>query len=384
MTRLKFLPASLALLLLGSVVMAQSTPEAVIGQVPDLPSAATLAAARSDSESSAGRAVNDFVKRVNALDKRNDENYMPEISESEIAQATSQAVSDAEKQAKALTGKSIAQLENMSEAELAAVGQKAAKKAVSQNMSAVGMGDISLGDLMNMSEGDLMAKMASNMGLTAAELKAMENMSDAQAEAYMKQGDRMQRVSNSNAAKAAQKNQGKAPKVSEADANALMKAPEEQQKFLQRVEDMRKLVTQERGAFLAKFDEINAKHSGTASYQSAQKIASDCNGKSSRSAAECDAAYAILRAARVSADTECFGLWRNQIAKEQGRIKTLLPDAARVDALTSQATQATARLNQSAMSGISQKFADAGTNQHIVVNAYLASTMSVTNYPEER
>jgi hypothetical protein len=377
MKTVKFLIVMLALLLTCSVAQAQTTPEAIIGQTPDLPSAATLAAAANSSsdESAAEKAVKTFHAKIEALHKKN----APEaISDAEIAQAQTQARADAEKQAKALTGKSVAELQNMSEAE----AQSIADKAVQQRMAAAGLENMNLAELQNMNEDDLMAKMAGNMGLTAAEMKAMEGMSDKEIEAYMKQGDRMQRMQNSSMSKAAAKNQSTQPQLNEAEMYALQNAVEERRKYMERIDAMSKLHERERTELAAQIRNICNRHYSAPAYLKAQKIWGDCSGKTAYTNAQCEAAAAQVRAAHTACDTECFDLWRNQIAKEQGRIKTLLPDAGRMDDLQAQAAKAQAKLqkNASAFAGITQKVSD-GLLQRQVVTIYLDTTESVVNFP---
>jgi hypothetical protein len=375
MKQVKYLLASLALAMVFGVAQAQNTPEAIIGQTPDLPSAETLAAAfNGDSDESAAKAVQTFRAKIAALHK----NAAPAaISEAELAQAQTQARADAEKQAKALTGKSVSQLQNMSDAE----AQALAGKAVQQKMEAAGMGNISLADMQNMSEEQLMAKMAENMGLTAAEMKAMEGMSDKEIEAYMKQGDRMQRMQNSSLAKAAKKNQSRQPQLNEAEIHALGNATEEQRKYMERTDAMNKLHEKEHAELAAQIQSIRNKHYSTAAYLKAQKIRSDCGGKTIYTNAQCEAAAAQMRAAHIACDTECFVLWRNQVTKEQGRIKTLLPDAKRIDDLQAQAAKAQAKMNPNAMSGITQKISD-GMMQRQAVSIYLNVTESVISLPQ--
>jgi hypothetical protein len=401
MKTIKILLANLALLFVCGAMQAQVTPQAVIGQCPDLPSAATLATAANDSESAAYRTVSEFLERIKALDKQyagsNDASL--NISEAELSSAMTQHVADTEKQLKAKTGKSIAEIQSMSSAEQEALGKKMQQQALKdveqrmagaqQQMAAAGMGNISLADMQNMSEDQLMAKMAGNTGLTVEEMKALEGMNDKQAEAYMKQGDRMQRFMNSSAGKAA----ANAPvnssenqfDLSEAEMNALQTAPQEQQKFVERVGEMDKLHARERREVVAKISEVYRKHAPAIS-DAFDKYSVCLDGKTPEYATKeyCDAARKRYLATLIPCDTEAYTLWRNQIAKEQGRYKTLLSDAARVDDLQEQSAKAQAKINKNAMSGITTKIGAVKMNAINVVNAYLNTAASVINYPEPR
>jgi hypothetical protein len=377
MKQIKYISVSLALLA-ANMIQAQTTPEAIIGQCPDMPSSIILATAAhsSDSEVAAAKAVQTFCAKIDALRKQGDR-AMPTVSEAELAQAHTQAVADAEKQAKAMTGKSVEQLKNMSEAEAQAV----AERAVQQRFAEAGLGNMNLADLQNMSEDKLKATVSTNMGLTADELKAMKNMSDKEIEAYMKQGDRMQRVQNSAMAKAAANNQSRQPQLSEAEINVLQNAPEEQRKYMEKVDDIRKLHEKEHVELLAQFQSIRDRHFNTAAYRKAQKIWSDCGGKTAYSNDECNAAADRMKTVHIACDAECFALWRTQVEKEQGRLKALLRDAKRVDELQSRAAKTQAKINPNAMSGITQKFNDAEILQYQVVNAYLNITENVVSLP---
>jgi hypothetical protein len=386
MKQIKYLFASLALLTV-SMAQAQNTPEAIIGQCPAFPSAKTLGAAKAYINEAASEAVDAFIKKIDELDARNSKNGQAGVSEDELHGALQQAVTDQKKKAEEMTGHSVEEIQNMSDAEQQAVFQKTAEKqiaSIEKQMAATGFGDISLQDMANMSEEQLMAKMATSMGLTPAEMEALSKMSDKEAEAYMRKGDRLQRVQNSKMGKAAEQYQSaqpSQPEISVADIEAVQKAPEELQKFIQKVDDLAKLNNSEEKALMQKFAEIHAKHFGTANYRNAATI---CNEeKSVYTYEQQQAACKTVQSTQASCYAECFTLWQNQLTTEMGRIKAMLPEARRVDDLQSKATAAQNRLNPNAMAGVTQKFANVGMNALSVVAQYLETAKRVVDYPVE-
>jgi hypothetical protein len=358
---------------------AQTTPEAVIGNTPGLPSAKTLAANSSDNKS-AQLQVRAFVKKINEIDSVYTKSITPEVSDADVEQAIKQGNAYAEKQAQDGLGKSVDELKNMSEAEIEAL----AMQKTNEKISSLGMGNLSLDQMQNMSEDQLMAAMGANMGLTPDEMKAMQHMSEKEVEAYMKQGDRMQRVQNSQGAKAAQKQAGKQPKVNPDDVLAMQKAAEDQQVYMQRFNDMQKLIESERVELAKQFAAKEERTQRAIASSEAGKIASDCSEKTSYTNAQCETAWATVKARWQACHEECFTIWCNQIVKEQGRIKALLPEARRMDELNVKARQAQARLQPDLTNSLTQKTQAMPVNSASLVSYYLTVTASAVSYPVDR
>jgi hypothetical protein len=359
--------------LLPLVAIAQTTPEAIIGQCPDLPSVQALVINNIESEPPAE--ITNFREQIAKLREAIQKNEDQAITQADIDRVQS----DAEKQAKQATGKSVAELQNMSEAEQEAMAQKM----MAQKMSSSGMGNMSLADLQALegkSNDEIMAAMGNKNvaigGLTPQEIKAMEKMTDKQAEAYMKQGDRMQRVQAAAAG---------TPTVSQAETAAAgkqKKATEEQQKFTEQMSYITSLHEKERKEVADKLSEIQAKHKST--IDAAFDAMSPCmDGKidtKKYTKEYCDAASKRYKAALIACETECFILWRNQISKEQGRYKTLLTDAKKVDALQIESANAQDKIKKSGASNIQKKVVGIGINTSMIVNGYINITENVMNY----
>jgi hypothetical protein len=105
------------------------TPEAVIGQAPDLPAVATLAS---------GGDLADFYEQIAALREK-----MRETTDRISAGAQTVGRADVERIARQQTGRSVAELQNMSEAEQQAMAQQMAQR----QLAAAGMGNMSLEQL---------------------------------------------------------------------------------------------------------------------------------------------------------------------------------------------------------------------------------------------
>jgi len=357
--------------------MAQMTPEAAIGNTPELPSYKTLAS----SDESSRATVKAFLMKIHAIDSAYTKNVTPEITDADVADVKAQA----EKQAKEMTGYSVEQLQNMSEAQQAEVGKKAAQKKmdeVNSQLSALGLGNLE--QMANMSESDLTASMSASMGLTPAEMEAMSKMNDKEIEVYMKQGDRVQRVQNSKLAKNAQKTTSNQPKINPNDMGLVQQAAEDHQAYMQKFNDLINLIKDEHTELAKQFAAKEERTQKAIENSTEGKIVAGCDGKTTYTNAQCEAAYAAVKARWQACREECFTLWINQIVKEQGRIKALLPEARRVDEQNKEAQQAQARISPSSVNAISQKMQGFQLNTSSLVSAYLNTTANVTEYPVER
>jgi hypothetical protein len=390
----RLLLAGFVLAFISGTAQAQSTPEAIIGQTPGFPPAATLAAAKNGNDQPAAyQVINSFVEKIETLRKQNEQDGGG-ISAESREKVQAQVMANSEKLFKQMTGKSISELENLSEAEQQAVIEEITE----QYLSSMGIAGVSLDGMLNSRE-EKQEKMdkivVSNTGLTLAELEAISRLdSKEKVEAYLKQDDRMQHLQNSPvgkaAAKNAQANKSQTPQASESDMNIMRQASEEQERFTQQMNSIAGLHKKEHDALAGQFAGIRNKYYGTADYQKANGIVDACNsGNITYTPEQCKAATEQQNAMHTTCDTECFALWRNQIIKEQGRIKAMLAEAKRVDALQSEAAKAHAQLLGNSLPGITQSLSDItqempdkGRNAKAVVNAYLNVTLNIKDYPE--
>ncbi len=337
---------------------AQATPEALIGQCPSMPSVAVLAAAYGNDDAALAR-VEEFSGQIRRLQEK-----CRQESERGVEAA---AMSDAERIAKQQTGHSIAELENMSEAQLlAAANQMAGKK-----IAAAGLGNMSLSDLQALegkSDEEIMKAFTGGTalgGLTPEELKAMENMTDKQAEAYLQQGDRMQRIqaaADSPQAKArmAEAGQQAAKAKSQTDIAAAMK------KITDRWAEIDRLNNKEMEDVVLQIDAVCKRYDAqikavprSALLHGHVDIYSESEERTVRN----------LSSAR---DSECFTLWSNQISKMQGRLKTKLADVPEYDALLKQ------QMAGGGMTATAKVMPSMGLD---IAAQYLSTTAGVTSYP---
>lgn len=181
-----------------------------------------------------------FLGAANAESYEATYNKLPNLSKEQLAKPASNeaAISSAQKQYKAAT--EAVGNEQMSQNKRREAAQKATIKTAEKNkptkaqmqasqaigndmMSALAEAGISPEKMAQMSEEELMAVLmpviAKKNGLTPEEMKAMQGMSDKEAEAYMKKGTRAKRVQNSEYAQYSQpmNGMGKGIEISDAD-----------------------------------------------------------------------------------------------------------------------------------------------------------------------
>jgi hypothetical protein len=306
-----FKPIAIAMILATTAISAkaQTTPQAIIGQCPDLPSVANLAAS-SDNEA-ANAAIDAFQGQLNRLrDKVREANKR----ESDVASAA--ARQDAERITKEKTGKSVNEIQNMSAAQQEALGRQLA----GQQLSSMGLGNMSMADL-----------------------EALEGKSD---EEIIATFSKVKPTVSPNGAIPAEVNTGELRKIQEQWSEIDLLNNKEIQEVAQKIAEI-----QER--YRPQIEAIP--HSN---------LLGNAYNKSE------EAAYNKLASAR---DSECYTLWRNQVGKIQGRIKTKLADAPRYDELTAQSF-ASGGLTSTAK-------VDMQGAAWSIANEYLNATASITNLP---
>jgi phage host-nuclease inhibitor protein Gam len=341
---------------------AQTTPEAIIGQCPDLPSVAHLAAP-SDNQA-AFAALDAFRGKIAALREKK-----KKTGDRISAGTRESAISDTERIVRQTTGRSVTEIQNMSEAEKQAMGQQLAQK----QLAAAGMGNMSMEQLQALagkSDDEIAAAMtAGGMtvgGLTPEELKAMEKMTDAQRAAYMQQGDRMQRMQAAAPTAQQQRNARTQARNAQSQANASA----DLKRITDRWQEIDRLNEKETREVAAKCAEISAKYDP----QIAAIVSKGYfDGLTTYTAEETKAAGKRVAALRQACNTESYTLWRNQVAKMQGRIKTKMADVARYDELMAQS------LSSGGMTSTAKAMPSIGFE---IAGQYLDVASSVTSLPE--
>ncbi len=170
--------------LLPTLAQAQVTPEAIIGQCPQLPTVAELSSLNQDAVDAFTQEINQAIRQVK------------KANEKQMAASTGQYRSDLNASLKAQYGKTADDFESMSETERQRFGENYAQK----RLQSMGI-NRSAAELSNMSETQqqqLAAQMATNRsGLSAADmqkLQKMENMSSEEALAYLQQSGMLEKM----------------------------------------------------------------------------------------------------------------------------------------------------------------------------------------------
>jgi hypothetical protein len=363
----RFLTATLALMMFFGAAQAQITPEAVIGQCPTLPSAATLSAYRinfdviDNKNRAAEEEVGAFLDQISSLRER-----AKRASEQIGDTAGTAARNDAERLTKQKTGRSIAELKSMSSSEQEAMGKQMAQK----QLKSAGLSNMSLESLQALegkSESEIMAALsgggATFGGLSPDELQAMDGMSEQQLAAYMQQGDRMQRMQNSH--DPAKVKEGKAAAQK---AMSQQQIAAETQQIRDRWDEIARLMEKESLETDAQLTAISDKY-----YPEMHEIAAKYfDGKVDATPAEIEAASARHAALSAAMIREKAPVWRNHVAKMMSRIKSKMADAQRMDELQRQSTShsgmtATGKINMQAYA-------------YTIADDYLNMAKQVTNF----
>ena len=327
-------------------MQAQSTPDAIIRQCPDLPSVAQLATPDN-------AAIDDFLGQISNLHQK-----LSQIADNEEKARKTAMLSDAEQLTLKTTGHSVGQIQNMSGAEMEALTQQLA----SQRMSSAGLGNMTLEQLQALDgksdkeiAASLTASGATFGGLTAEEIFAMEGMTEAQAEAYLNQGDRMERMQ-----AATKPQQAKSAGKGSAQTNATA----EIKKITDRWTEIRRLNQKETQEVAAKCAEIDARY--------APQIAAVPRTGGHHEAVYTESEQKTLETLNSACRNEKYTIWRNLVSKMQGRVKTMLADVPRYDELQAQLTAA------NGMAATSKKMPSLGFD---VAGEYLNITESATVLP---
>ncbi|MDR0907985.1 MAG: hypothetical protein LBM63_05215 [Rikenellaceae bacterium] len=362
MNRHYLLLLSVALFVLTSTTHAQVTPEAIIGQTPDLPSVAHLAAIIQDEESydAASNARTAFHAKIAELRDKSDE-AVERINEG----AQSAAMSDAERITQQMTGRSMSQLQNMSKAD----EEKLAEEIVARQLGAAGLGGMTLGQLQALegkSDEEIMSAMSASGvtvgGLSIREIQAMEKMSDEQIAAYMQQGDRMQRVQ----AAAPTAQQSRNIRAKQRDAQEQVDASAEMKRITDRWAEIDRVNQNEVRDVVAKLAELDAKYEGQYPPDAGEVFESG-------TAAQIEAMSRTVNKIRRAEDSEKFTLWRGAVSRMQGRVKSKMADVARYDQLLAQT------MSSGGMTATARTMPSVGYD---IAGQYLDLTSSVTKLPE--
>jgi hypothetical protein len=285
-----------------------------------------VAASDSDGEPAANAALREFHDKLAALYAKIEE---ATDRASSGAEATGQA--DAERITRQMTGRSVAELENMSEAEQQAMAQQMIQK----QLGGAGLGNMSLSQLQGLagkSEAEITAAMtaggATIGGLTMEEIQAMEKMTDAQKAAYMQQGDRMQRMQAAVPNAQQSRNVTAQARNAQAQAGVVAEMKRITDSWLE-IDRVNERDAEETAAECAKISDRYQP-------QMAAIAARYFDGKVDATPEEIEAANVRHKNLMTAEATEIYTLQRNRITRQLGRIKTKMADVARYDQLMAQ------------------------------------------------
>ncbi|MDR0938308.1 MAG: hypothetical protein LBN29_02970 [Mediterranea sp.] len=327
MSRTNHLILTLSLMTVFGAARAQVTPEAIIGQAPDLPSVAHLAAIIQDEAAydAASAARTAFHANIAALREKLDEAIERTQAGGEAA-----AMSDAERIARQTTGRSVSQLRNMSKAD----EDKLAREMVAKRLGAAGLGGMTLKQLQALegkSDEEIMSAISAGGATvgshTMEDIQATEKMTDAQA-----------RV----------------------DASAEMKRITDRWAEIDRVNE------NEIRDVVAKLAELDAKYG-------LQYPPNWGDIMESGTAAQIEATSRTVNGIRRAENSEKFTLWRNAVSRMQGRVKTKMADVARYDELLAQT------MTSGGMTTTARRMPSIG---YEIARQYLNLTSRVTELPE--
>lgn len=260
------------------------TPEAIIGIVPEMPGAATLAAYVNawNKSDAPHEAVRQFADKIHNVRERYDE-----VIAMDQAEAQAEIRQGASRQVRRQTGRSLEEVESMSDSELDAMG-----RGIANQMSVGGM---SLSELQALAS-------------------KMEGMSDEEKVAYMQNSGAMAKVTNNVDASMANARQGQ----------SLQKNQGEMQKILDQWRYIDGVYEKERKVTIDLIRRTQQKHEAGYPKPVKDKIVGEYYTKEQEE---------VLARLTLACDTELYTIWRNFISKRQGILKTRLTDCIRMDEL---------------------------------------------------
>lgn len=346
-------------MLLPIVAVAQNTVEAFIQQCPPFIPVSVLATYhRAQDNEAAMVEVQEWYEKYNAFEDKFD--TFVEREQERASESMRKAV---EKKVENEYGMSAAELQSMSDDEAQAFGMKEVEKQLQQS----GLGNMSLADLQALegkSDAEIMAAMQRGGvtigGMDVSEIMAMEGMSDQEIAAYMQQGNRMERMS-----EAFSQDKLNSLEKSSADAGRMLEISEEINRIYANFNHIRRQNEKEQAELKLLFGEINDR---TEAQIPKPTLPITDNGVILMYI-HTDAEIATIEKLWYDCDTECYTLWHNYLTKVQGRLKSMLPDAYRLDELNMELSE----LQGAKADGMSATIA--------IASDYLETATAATSYP---
>ncbi len=344
-----------------------NTVEALIGSIPDLPSVSTLAALHygDDGQTAAAIAVEKFHEKMEKVRDR-----YKEVKEASDEQGRAAITKGVDKNLRKDYGKSLDEIQNMSESELDNWGMGLADKQLKKmglNKSAKQLA--TQGEMSEAEAQQLANQMAQSMtGMSMAEMQAlaskMENMSEEEMAAYAQQSGMAERM-----AKNAGKMDAKAYSASAKKVTSMAEIQEEMNAIQKQWNYIDGIYVKEQEELAEKMRQIIVKYDAQMPSQSG-KIRDYYSGAVLLTY-HTKEEQAQVKRITLQCFSECYTLWRNFITKRQGILKTRLTDCIRLDELQAKQMELQGYGNRVAVS-----------SAYIVFDEYWKVTNSVTELPD--
>lgn len=344
-----------------------NTVEALIGSIPDLPSVSTLAALHygDDGQTAAAIAIEKFHEKMEKVRDR-----YKEVKEASDEQGRAAITKGVDKNIRKDYGKSLDEIQNMSESELDNWGMGLADKQLKKmglNKSAKQLA--TQGEMSEAEAQQLANQMAQSMtGMSMAEMQAlaskMENMSEEEMAAYAQQSGMAERM-----AKNAEKMDTKAYNASAKKITSMAEIQEEMNAIQKQWNYIDGIYVKEQEELAEKMCQIIVKYDAQMPSQSG-KIRDHYSGAVLLTY-HTKEEQAQVKRITLQCFSECYTLWRNFITKRQGILKTRLTDCIRLDEL---------QAKQMELQGYGTRVAV--SSAYIVFDEYWKVTNSVTELPD--
>ncbi|MDR0970152.1 MAG: hypothetical protein LBM67_06415 [Lentimicrobiaceae bacterium] len=332
MNRSALLFLSVALIVATTVTHAQTTPQAIIANTPNLPTPEQCLANDHHVEAFTTKIaeLNDALARIQSAD-------IPTISTDELVAAkTKQERENARKHQQM---------------------QRDAERGM-QEAAAMGFTEADLQRMMTMSEKDMEAfvaqKMAASpqaqamkaMGFTDADMQKMQNMSEKQGEAYMKkrmaelgisEDEFRQRMTASGAIMLSEEEmeaERQREREAEAQGSAIKRAQETQQEYLDQMELKNAKIAESESNAIARIKALWK--SSKPAIDAAQAYLAELGGPEEIMRGTITQDQYEVRASRVKAlydayYIEAYRIWQDNILATQGYLKSMMPYAQAAD-----------------------------------------------------
>ncbi|MCL2097860.1 MAG: hypothetical protein FWH23_03770 [Bacteroidales bacterium] len=298
----KFLSVIFALLLVCSMAQAQSTPEAIIGQCPSLPTPQQWAAGNTE-------AFQSKIDELQGMLHQQMANLMPTVTQQDLAES--------------------------------AAYQRRQQEQQNQQMQQ--MGDVQNAYEQGMADLQRQMEALASLGITAADLKKIEKMNDKQSEAYIKkrlaengytEEDLKRRMMEAGVQMMSDEEwqeEERRNRQSQAEGEAMVKAQETLEAYMEQSQVANKLIGEAEQIVKQKVEVLTNKYSPMI-----MKAQSEANQweevmRGTKTAEELESLGRKAEALNLEYREQVYYAWAEYILAAQGHLKILLSYAAAAD-----------------------------------------------------